>query len=142
MPKLILPGDESLIMWLKTKENRFCPILKKTPGPHTHKVLLTSWLHDCGLLHVQNVEDPRPTLVFSDNDARTTSLHLRRDAGEDTLTLCKQLGWKEPSAYSDTGSMVYRRADAVVTHPEYNTRFLTFLQLQYEGRIERIAGID
>ena len=140
--QLILPGEESLIMWLKTKETRFCPVLKKTPGPHTHKMLLTSWLHDCSLLHVASIEDTRPTRVFSDNDARTTSLHLRRDAYEGTLTLCKQLAWKEPSAYSDSGSMVYCRADAVVTHPEYNTRFLTYLHLQLEGRIERVAGID
>ena len=91
---------------------------------------------------VASIEDPRPTRVFSDNDVRTTSLHLRRDAYEDTLTLCKQLGWKEPSAYSDSGSMVYCRADAVLTHPQYNTRFLTYLQLQLEGRIERVAGID
>ena len=39
---LLDPGDESLIMWLTTNADGFCPILKKTPGPHTHKMLLSS----------------------------------------------------------------------------------------------------
>ena len=49
---------------------------------------------------------------------------------------------KGPSRFSDTGSCVYRRADAVVRSPEYNTHFITQLQLTQEGRIAAKAGYD
>ena len=58
------------------------------------------------------------------------------------LELCKQLGWKVPPAFSDTGSVVYRRSDAIVTSKEYNTNLISWLQLQYEGRVAAKAGID
>ena len=56
--------------------------------------------------------------------------------------LCKQMGWKVPAAFSDTGSCVYRRGDATVTSPEYNSRLICWLQLQVEGRIVAKAGVD
>ena len=58
------------------------------------------------------------------------------------LELCKQLGWKVPPAFSDTGSVVYRRSDAIVTCKEYNTNLISWLQLQYEGRVAAKAVID
>ena len=88
----ICPGDEILILWITADSTGFTPTVRRTPGPTVHKNLVTSWLHDCSLLHVSSIADPRPTRVFSDTDCRTTCLHLRRDSGEDTLTLCKQLG--------------------------------------------------
>lgn len=99
-------------------------------------------MHKCGLLHEATQIDPRPTRIFSDSDCRTHALHLRGDSGEDILTLCKQLGWKVPAPIADTGSSVYRRCDAVVTGSEYNTMFISFLQLQYEGHIAAKAGIN
>ena len=54
----------------------------------------------CDLLHERSTKDPRPTRIFSDSDCRTHSLHLRRDSKEDTLDLCKQLGWKVPQNYA------------------------------------------
>ena len=97
---------------------------------------MTSWLHQCCLLHAKNAADQRPTRQFSDSDCRTHSLHLRRDSGEDTLELCKQLEWKEPPYVSYTGSVVYRRSDAIVQCKEYNTRVISWLQLlQYECMI-------
>ena len=66
------------------------------------------------------MNNQRQTRVFSDNDCRTTCLHLRRDSGEDVLTLCKQMGWKVPPECSDTGSAVYRRCEAVVSGNKYN----------------------
>ena len=140
--KLMEPGDEILVMWLTANKKGFCPIIKKTPGSHTHMVLITSWLHSLGLLHEWSKEDTRPTRVFSDTDSRTHCLHLRRDSGENTLDLCIQLGWKPPPVLSDTGSLVYRRSNAVVTHPEYNVKFISYLQLLYEDKIEKFAGLD
>ena len=140
--KLMLPGDEILVMWLTANKKGFCPIIKKTPGSHTHKMLITSWLHSLGLLHESTIQDPRPTRVFSDTDSRTHCLHLRRDSGENTLDLCIQLGWKPPPILSDQGSSVYRRSNAVVTHPEYNVKLISYLQLLYEGRIEKFSGLD
>ena len=80
--------------------------------------------------------------VFSDTDARTHCLQLRRESGEDHINLCKQLGWTVQAAFSDMANTVYRRAEAIVTHPEYNVRFISYLQLQYEGKIEQATGID
>ena len=37
---------------------------------------------------------------------------------------------------------MYRRGDAVVKCAEYNTHFISWLQLIYEGRIAAIAGFD
>ena len=85
------------------------------------------------------VDDPRPKRIFSDNDCRTHALHLRRDCGEDTLMLCKQLGWKKPDEFSDLGSTVYRRSDACVTSPEYIGDLITWLQPLLEGRIPAIV---
>ena len=116
------PGNEVLVNWITASSTGFSPINKSVPGPQTHRMLITSWLHNCGLLHEKSVNDPRPTRVFSDNDSRTHCLHLRRDCGEDVLMLCKQMGWKLPPVFSDTGSAVYRRCDAVVSGNEYNTR--------------------
>ena len=99
-------------------------------------------MHKCSLLHEESETDTRPTRIFSDSDCRTHALHLRRDSGEDILTLCKQLGWKVPAPVADTGSSVYRRCDAVVTGNEYNSVFISFLQLQYEGHIAAKAGIN
>ena len=90
--KLMEPGDEILIMWLTANKEGFSPIIKKTPGAHTHKMLITSWLHSMNLLHEKTEDDPRPTRLFSDTDARTHCLHLRRDSKEDHLDICKQLG--------------------------------------------------
>ena len=104
--------------------------------------MITSWLHECSLLHVATKEDPRATRVFSDTDCRTHCLHLRRDGGAKVLELCKQLGWRPPPNFSDSGSTVYRRGDAVVKSPEYNTDFISWLQLTYEGRIPAIAGFN
>ena len=140
--QLIVPGDEILIMWLKSNRDSFMPIVNRTPGPHTHRMIITSWLHDLGLLHQTTDQDPRPTRVFSDTDARTHCLHLRRDSGEGYINLCKQLGWTVPATLSDMGNSVYRRAEAIVTHPEYNVGFISYLQLQYEGKIEQASGID
>ena len=56
--------------------------------------------------------------------------------------MCKQLGWKPPPVYSDSGSVVYRRGDAVVKCAEYNTHFISWLQLIYEGRIAAVIGFD
>ena len=140
--QLIVPGDEVFIMWLTSNRSGFVPIIKRTPGPHTHKMIITSWLHDLGLLHQSTKQDPRPTRVFSDTDARTHCLHLRRDSKEEYINICKQLGWTVPAALSDMGNSVYRRAEAIVTHPEYNVGFISYLQLQYEGKIEQASGID
>ena len=140
--KLMLPGDEILVMWLTANKKGFCPIIKKTPGAHTHKVIITSWLHSLCLLHEETTKDPRSTRVFSYTDSRTHCLHLRRDSGENTLDLCIQLGWKPPPVLSDQGSLVYRRSNAVVTHPEYNVKLISYLQLLYEGRIEKFSGLD
>ena len=104
--------------------------------------MITSWVHDCSLLHVATKEDPRATRLFSDTDCRTHCLHLRRDSGGNVLELCKQLGWKPPPVFSDSGSAVYRRGDAVVKSPEYNTDFISWLQLTYDGRIAAIAGFN
>ena len=123
--RILIPGDEIIIMWITTDNKGFCPINKQVPGSHSHRLLVTSWLHQCYLLHKKNATDQRPTRQFSDSDCRTHSLHLRRDSGEDTLELCKQLGWKEPPAFSDTGSVVYRRSDAIVQCKEYNTRLIS-----------------
>jgi hypothetical protein len=138
----INPGDEVLILWVTADCKGFCPTLKRVPGPTIHKNLVTTCLHDCSLLHVSSVHDLKPTRIFSDTDCRTTCLHLRRDSGEDTLTLCKQLGWKNPPACSDSGSTVYRRGDAIVRSPEYNSSFISWLQLQVEGKIAGQVGID
>ena len=140
--QVIKPGCECMINWITTGKNGFCPIKKQTPGPQTHRLLITSWLHRCGLLHEKNKADIRQTRVFSDNDCRTTGLHLRRDCGEDTLTLCKQMGWKVPPGKSDTGSVVYRRCEAVVTSNEYNSRLISWLQLLCEGRLVAKASIN
>ena len=140
--QILVPGDEVIINWITTDCKGFCPIKKQVPGPHSHRMLVTSWLHKCGLLHKKSSKDPRPTRIFSDYDCRTHSLHLRRDSGENMLELCKQLGWKVPPAFSDTGSVVYRRSDAIVTSKEYNTNLISWLQLQYEGRVAAKAGID
>ena len=140
--KLMIPGDEILVMWLTANKKGFCPIIKKTPGAHTHKVIITSWLHSLCLLHEETTKDPRSTRVFSDTDSRTHCLHLRRDSGENTLDLCLQLGWKPPPVLSDTGNSVYRRSHAIVTHPEYNYKLMSYLQLVYEGKIEKFAGFD
>ena len=106
-------GDEIMISWITSNSKGFCPTLRRVPGPTIHKRLICSWFHDCSLLHLSSEDDPRPTRIFSDNDCRTTCLHLRRDSGEDTLTLCKQLGWKVPPICSDTGSTVYRRGKLI-----------------------------
>ena len=37
---------------------------------------------------------------------------------------------------------MYRRGDAVVKCAEYNTHFISWLQLIYEGRIAAVAGFD
>ena len=37
---------------------------------------------------------------------------------------------------------MYRRSNAVVTHPEYNVKLISYLQLLYEGRIEKFSGLD
>ena len=140
--RILTPGDEIIINWITTDIKGFCPIKIQVPGPQTHRRLVNFWLHRCGLLHEASYSDPRPTRIFSDSDCRTHSLHLRRDSKEDTLDLCKQLGWKVPPAFSDTGSAVYRRSDAVVTSKEYNTRLISWLQLQYEGRLAAKAGIN
>ena len=58
------------------------------------------------------------------------------------MDLCKQLGWKVPPAFSDTGSAVYRRSDAIVSSKEYNTRLISWLQLQYEGKLAAKAGLN
>lgn len=135
-------GDEIILNWITTDGKGFCPIRKQIPGPARHRLLITSWLHKCSLLHEQSDTDTRPTRVFSDTDCRTHALHLRRDSGEDNLTLCKQLGWKVPAPVADTGSTVYNRCDAVVTGNEYNSMFISFLQHQYEGHVTAKAGIN
>ena len=140
--QLIKPDDECMINWITTNTTSFCPIIKQAPGPPTHRLLVTSWLHKCQLLHEANKIDTRQTRVLSDNDCRTTCLHLRTDCGEDTLTLCKQMGWKVPPACADTGSAVYRRCEAVVTSNEYNSRLISWLQILCEGRLVVKAGID
>ena len=140
--KPIKTGEEVLMLWLTTDSTGFCPTLKRVPGPTIHKNMITSWLHDCSLLHVATKEDPRATRVFSDTDCRTHCLHLRRDSGEKVLESCKQLGWKALPNFSDSGSTVYRRGDAVVKCPEYNTDFISWLQLTYDGRIPAIAGFN
>ena len=140
--KPIKTGNEILMLQLTTDSTGFCPTLKRVPGPTIHKNMITSWLHDCSLLHVATKEDPRPTRVFSDTDCRTHCLHLRRDSGDKLLDLCKQLGWKPPPVYSDSGSTVYRRGDAVVKSPEYNTNFISWLQMMYDGRIAAIPGFN
>ena len=58
------------------------------------------------------------------------------------MDICQQLGWKVPPMYSDTGNAVYRRSDAIVLNPEYNGSFISWLQLQYEGKISRRHGYD
>ena len=58
------------------------------------------------------------------------------------MDLCKQLGWKVPPAFSDTGSAVYRRSDAIVSSKEYNTPLISWLQLQYEGKLAAKAGLN
>ena len=52
------------------------------------------------------------------------------------------MGWKPPKVYSDTGSLVYRRANAIVTSQEYNSNFIQWLQLTFEGRITAKVGFD
>ena len=131
-----------IINWITTDCKGFSPIKKQVAGPHSHRMLVTSWLHKCGLLHKKSSKDPRSTRIFSDSDCRTHSLHLRRDSGENMLELCKQLGWKVPPAFSDTGCVVYRRSDAIVTSKEYYTNLISWLQLQYKGRVAAKAGID
>ena len=37
---------------------------------------------------------------------------------------------------------MYRRSHAVVTHPEYNHKLISYLQLLYEGKIEKFGGLD
>ena len=39
---------------------------------------------------------------------------------------------RNPSVLSDTGSCMYRRSQAVVTHPDYNVKFISYLQLLYK----------
>ena len=39
--QVIKPGDEC-INWITTDRNGFCPIKKQTPGPQTHRLLITS----------------------------------------------------------------------------------------------------
>ena len=56
--------------------------------------------------------------------------------------MCKQPGWKSPPSFSDPGSVVYRRGNTVVKCTAYNTHFISWLQLIYEGRIAAIAGSD
>ena len=98
--RILIPGDEIIINWITTDIKGFCPIKNQVPGPQSHRLLVTSWLHRCDLLHERSSKDPRPTRIFSDSDCRTHSLHLRRDSKEDTLDLCKQLGWKVPQNYA------------------------------------------
>ena len=138
----IEPGEEILMMWITTDSTGFCPTLKRCPGPKICKNYITSWLHDEKLLWVATEDDPRPTRVFTDRDCRTHCLHLRRDANENQLDICQQLGWKPPPVYSDTGSAVYRRSDSIVLSSEYNSNFISWLQLQYEGKISTKLGYD
>ena len=37
---------------------------------------------------------------------------------------------------------MYRRSHAIVTHPEYNHKLMSYLQLLYEGKIEKFGGLD
>ena len=52
------------------------------------------------------------------------------------------MGWKPPKEFSDSGSLVYRRAKAVVTSQEYNSNFIQWLQLTFDGRITAKVGFD
>ena len=88
----IQPGEEILMMWITTDSTGFCPTLKRCPGPKICKNLITTWLHDKKLLWHETDDDPRPTRVFTDRDSRTHCLHLRRDANENLLDICQQLG--------------------------------------------------
>ena len=138
----ITPGEEILMMWITTNSTGFCPTLKRFPGPKICKNMITSWLHDTKLLWMQTDDDPRPTRVFTDRDCRTHCLHLRRDANENVLDICKQMGWQPPPVCSDSGSTVYRKSNAIVLSPEYNGSFISWLQLQYEGKISARLGYD
>ena len=64
-------GDEIILNWITTDRKGFCPVRKQIPGPARHRLLITSWLHKCGLLHEQSETDTRPTRVFLDTDYRT-----------------------------------------------------------------------
>ena len=135
-------GDEVLLMWLTTDGEKFYPTLRRIPGPTINKEMVSKWLHACSLLHKRSKENPANTRIFSDTDCRTHCLHLRRDSGENVLMTCNQMGWKPPKEFSDSGSLVYRRANAIVTSQEYNSNFIQWLQLTFEGRITAKVGFD
>ena len=59
--QISVPGDEIMYMWLTTNREGFVPVLFRIPGSTIHKNRITSWLHDCGLLHASSLEDKRPT---------------------------------------------------------------------------------